>query len=104
VSQKGLQWRFLKISALLDFVKLIFKNSKNLLETTNKEAILKKTIPMKNSSKILNRRNVEKINFFLFICHFRGGGGYKISSLQKLSETALLKKRAGLTYLHSSHI
>ncbi len=64
-AKKRLIWRFLKISILLDFVtKLIFKNPNNVLENTNKEASYKIAIPMKNSSKIMNRRNVQKNYLF----------------------------------------
>jgi hypothetical protein len=57
----GLIWRFLKIYTLSDFVtKLILKTKKNVKENTNKEGTYKTAIPMKYSSKILERRNVQK--------------------------------------------
>ncbi len=66
-AKKRLIWRFLKISILLDFVtNLILKTPKNVLENTNKEASQKIAIPMKNFSKIMNRRNVQKN--YLFFC------------------------------------
>ena len=55
-------WGFLKFFILLDFVtKLILKSQRNLPENINKQAIQETAIPMKNASKILNRRNVQKI-------------------------------------------
>jgi hypothetical protein len=60
-AKKWFIWSFLKIFSLLDFVtKLILKSQRNLPENITKEAIWKTAIPMKNSSKILNRRNIQK--------------------------------------------
>ncbi len=65
---------FLKISILLDFVtKLILKSQRNLPENINKEAIQKTAIPMKNSSKILNMRNIPKKSTFSVLVSFWRG-------------------------------
>ncbi len=40
------------------------ENSKNLLENTNKEATYRRTIHMKNSSKFLKNRIMQKNKFF----------------------------------------
>jgi hypothetical protein len=64
-AKKWFIWSFLKIFSLLDFVtKLILKSHRNLPENIKKEAIWKTAIPMKNSSKILNRRNFQKSLLF----------------------------------------
>jgi hypothetical protein len=85
-AQKWFIWGFLKISVLFDFgTKLILKSQRNLPENTNKEAIQRTAIPMKNSSKILNSRNVPKhLTFFYVLWPFRGGGGDEIRSLWML--------------------
>ena len=60
-AKKWFIYSFLKIFILLDFVtKLILKSQRNLPENIKKEAIWKSAIPMKNSSKILKRRNIQK--------------------------------------------
>ncbi len=67
-AQKWFIGSFLKISILFDFVtKLIFKSQRNLPENTNKEAIYRTAIPMKNSSKILNSRNLQKQFTFSYV-------------------------------------
>jgi hypothetical protein len=50
-----------------------FENSKKSPRKHQQGGMLEDSYPMKNSSKIMNRRNVQKINFFLFNCPFRGG-------------------------------
>ncbi len=60
-AKKWFTQSFLKIFILLDFVtKLILKKQRNLQKNIKKEAIWKTAIPMKNSSKILDRRNIQK--------------------------------------------
>jgi hypothetical protein len=51
-------------------MKLTFKSQRNLPENTNKEATEKTAIPMKNSAKILKRRNVEKNLLFPVLLSF----------------------------------
>ena len=82
-AQKWFIRHFLKISILFDFVmKLILKSQRNLPENTNKEAIQRTAIPMKNSSKILNSRNVQKNLIFSYVlCPFRGGDEIRILSM-----------------------
>ncbi len=50
-----------------------FKNPQKVLENTNKEASQEIAIPMKNSSKIMNRINVQKITFFCLTVLLEGG-------------------------------
>jgi hypothetical protein len=80
--QKVVHIEFLKIFILLDFVtKLILKSQRNLPENINKEAIQKTAIPMKNSSKILDRRNVKKLVFFWLTVLLEGGDEIRSLSL-----------------------
>jgi hypothetical protein len=53
--------------------KLILKSQRILPENIKMEAIWKTAIPMKNSSKILNRRNTPKNYFFWLTVILEGG-------------------------------
>ncbi len=60
---------------LLDFVtKLILKSQRNLPKNIMKEAIWKTAIPMKNSAKVLDRRNIQKNLLFFWLTVLLEGG------------------------------
>jgi hypothetical protein len=114
-AKKWFIWSFLKISILLDFVtKLIFKSQRNLPENINKEALWKTAIPMKNSSKILNRRNITKKSTFSVLLSFWRGvtkleafQWYKVTKLNPPKPSPLvcqLKIIQYSRYIHTSFI